>query len=280
MAHRKCITASSAMILQNAFWRTGGAEAECLTQTQNQCFRLLDTESMFFLLSCALRTEGWSWERLTSSKSEKMSPEDWIWWTCWLQAGWPWCRAARASLQWTQWGHVSWIIFCIRFILYYDNLRYQKVKGSRTSILSDSKCVVRLNMFWPRQVQHVSFPLCFKPCPMPAQVQCVTQGRQPIGLETKQCSAQNFEAQHLCQLCGCRETAWICCLGNRYLFQQQFVLVSICLTVLLLLLVSAWLLRFGGWGKYASEGVVAPAKPLWHLRHALSLEKGEWQRVV
>ena len=34
------------MILQNAFWRTVGAEAECLTQTQNQC-------SFFYLVPCA-----------------------------------------------------------------------------------------------------------------------------------------------------------------------------------------------------------------------------------
>ena len=32
--------------------------------------------------------------------------------------------------------------------------------------------------------------------------------------------------------------------------------------------------------KYVGEGVVAPAKPLWHLSHSLSLEKGQCQRVV
>lgn len=275
MAHRKCITASSAMILQNAFWRTGGAEAECLKQTQNQCFRLLDTESMFFLLPCALRTEGWSWERLTSSKSEKMSPEDWIWWTCWLQAGWPWCRAARASLQWTQWGHVSWIIFCIRFILYYDNLLDFKDFN-----------FVRLKMCF--QTQHVLTP-SGSTCFVSSVFQTMSYagsgsmchprstthwfGNQTM-FSSELWSTAPVPAMWMPRNCvnllpwkSLLVSTTVCACFN--LPHCAFACFSFCLTL------KVWRLR-----KYASEGVVAPAKPLWHLRHALSLEKGQCQRVV
>jgi hypothetical protein len=36
-----------------------------------------------------------------------------------------------------------------------------------------------------------------------------------------------------------------------------------------------WRLRL-----YKAEGMIAPAKPLWLLRHGLSLDKGACQRIV
>ena len=120
------------------------------------------------------------------------------------------------------------------------------------------------------------------------EVQCQPKGGQPNGLESEHCSSAIPQAKQLRQLCQCRGSGRFQSVGCGPLaallsFRRCYCsgsLLCLDLVKFSIWLICGWCLKVWRLRRYKSEGIVAPAKPLWFLKQKITVEKGCCQRVI